>query len=69
VLDKLNKKAYNFKKKECKEQFSFNHKVDDRVQAAKKQLSKVTTSNDSSQRTLEQAEKELEKGEEDIHFQ
>jgi len=30
--------------------------------------SKVTAGNDSSQRALEQVRKELEKGEEDIHF-
>jgi len=64
VLDKLNKKTYCFKKKGCKEQLSFNDKVDDRVQAAKKQLGKIMTSDDSSQRALEQARKELKKGEE-----
>ena len=68
VLDKLNKKTYHFKKKGCEEQFSFNDKIDDRVQAAKKQLSKVTAGDDSSQRALEQAKKELEKGKEDIHY-
>ena len=49
VLDKLKKKTNNFKKKGCEEQFSFNNKVDDRVQAAKKQSSKVTACNNSSQ--------------------
>ena len=68
VLDKLNKKTYSFKKKGCEEQFSFNDKVDDRVRAAKKQLGKVTASDDSSQRALEQAKKELEQGEEDIRY-
>jgi len=67
-LDKLSKKTYTFKKKGCKEQFCFNDKVDDRVQAAKKQLTKITTGDDSSQRALEQARKELEKGEEELHF-
>ena len=69
MLDKLNKKTYHCKKKGCEEQFSFNDKIDDWVQAAKKQLSKVTAGNDSSQRVLEQPKKELEKGEEDIHYQ
>ena len=68
VLDKLNKKVYSFKKKGCKEQFSFNDKVDDQVQAAKKQLDKITTGDDSSRRALEQAKMELEKGEEEIRF-
>jgi len=68
VLDKLNKKAYCFKKKGCEEQFSFNDKVDDQVQAAKKQLGKIKTGNNLSQRALEQARKELEKGEEEIRF-
>jgi len=55
VLDKLNKKTYMycFKKKGCKEQFSFNDKVDDWVQATKKQLSKIKTGDDSSQRALQ----------------
>ena len=68
VLDKLSKNTYAFKKKGCEEQFCFNDKVDDRVQAAKKQLTKITTGDDSSQRALEQARKELEKGEEELHF-
>ena len=59
---------YSFKKKGCEEQFSFNDKVDDQVQAAKKQLDKITAGDDSSRRTLEQAKKELEKGEEEIRF-
>jgi len=66
VFDKLNKKTCNFKKKGCEEQFSFNDKVYDWVPAAKKQLNKVTAGDDSSQRALEQARKELEKGKEDI---
>ena len=60
VLDKLNKKTCCFKKKGCKEQFSFNDKVDNRVQTTactKKQLSKIKTGDDLSQRALEQAKK------------
>jgi len=52
---KLNKKTYNFKIKDCEEQVSFNDKVDDNVQVTKKQLSKITTSDDSSLQALKQA--------------
>ena len=38
------------------------------MQAAKKQLSKITASDDPSRRTLEQARIELEKGEEELCF-
>ena len=61
VLDKLNKKTYSFKKKGCEEQFTFNDKEDDCVQAAKKQLSKITASDDPSRQGLKQARIELEK--------
>jgi len=68
VLEKLNKKAYSFKKKGCEEQFVFNDRVDDQVRVAKKQLSEVTASDEPSRRALEQAKLELRKGEEDIHY-
>ena len=68
VLDKLNKKAYSFKKKGCEEQFTFNDKVDNRVQVANKQLSKITAGDDPSQRALKQAKTELEKGEKELRF-
>ena len=68
VMDKLNCKTYTFRKKGCETQFIFNDKVDDHVQAAKKQLDKSTASDDSSQRALEQAKAELKQGEEEIRI-
>ena len=67
VMEKLNRKMHTFKKKGCEAQFVFNDKVDDHVQAAKKQLDKITATDDSSQRALEHAKAELQQGEEEIH--
>ena len=66
VMEKLNRKTHTFKKKGCEAQFVFNDKVDDHVQAAKKQLDKITATDDSSQRALEHAKAELQQGEEEI---
>ena len=66
VMEKLNRKTHTFKKKGCEAQFVFNGKVDDHVQAAKKQLDNITATDDSSQRALEYAKAELQQGEEEI---
>ena len=40
VMEKLNHKTHTFKKKSCQTQFALTTRVDDHVQAAKKQLDK-----------------------------
>jgi len=66
VLDKLSRKAYTFKKKGCEEQFLFNDKVDERLDAAKSHLEKVTPKDEASKLALQQATSELEQGKEAI---
>ncbi|XP_065915901.1 uncharacterized protein [Dysidea avara] len=66
VMEKLTRKTHTFKKKGCEAQFVFNDKIDDHVQAAKKQLEKITATDEPSQRALEQAKAELEQGDEEI---
>ena len=64
VLAKLNKKAYQFKKKGNEAQFTFNCAVEDQINAVKKSLAKMAPTSDADKAALEKATAELDQGKE-----
>ena len=68
VMAKLNKRSYQFKRKGNEAQFSFNESVDEHIDAAKRQLERVPTTNEAAKQSLKRAVEELDQGKEAIHI-
>ena len=66
VMSKLNKRPYQFRRKGNEAQFLFNESVDERIDAAKRQLDLVPTPDDTTKQTLKRAVSELDQGKEAI---
>ena len=60
VMAKLSKRPYQFKKKGIKAQFIFNETVDEKIDAAKRQLELVPTPDEATKTTLKRAVSELD---------
>ena len=67
-MAKLNKRAYQFKRKGNEAQFTFNELVDERIDAAKRQLDHVPTTNEAARQVLKRAVGELDQGTEAIRM-
>jgi len=61
-MAKLNKWAYQFKRKGNEAQFTFNESVDERIDAAKRQLDHIHTADEVARQALKRAE--LDQGKE-----
>jgi len=66
VMVKLSKRPYQFKRKGNEAQFTFNESVDEKIDAAKKQLELVPTPDEAAKATLKRAVSELDQGKEAI---
>ena len=66
VMAKLSKRPYQFKKKGNEAQFIFNETVDEKIDAAKRQLELVPAPDEATKTTLKRAMSELDQGKEAI---
>ena len=62
VVAKLQKRTYQFKKKGNEAQFTFNTTVEEHIEAAKRELGKLTPGNEKEQATTKRAAAHLHEG-------
>ena len=62
VVNKLNKRAYQFQKKGNEAQFIFNSSVEDHISAAKKELKKLDPTGEQDKTTVKNATTHLDEG-------
>ena len=61
-MAKLNKRAYQFKRKGNKVQFTINESVDERIDAAKRQLDHVPTTDEAARQALKKSSRRAGSG-------
>ena len=62
VVSKLKQRAYRFKQKGNEAQFAFNSSVEERIQSAKRELTKLTTADSKDQSSVRKATIQLDEG-------
>ena len=62
VVEKIQKRSYQFRRKSNKEQFKFNASVDEHLGAAKKQLSKLEPRTEEENNTIARSKAHLDEG-------